>query len=294
MKKITFSKTIKGLALPIVLSVMLVGCSNGDSKMIASVDGEEITEAELNETLTAQYGEEVLNTLIADKIIKLEAEKLDVKVTDEEIEAEYEEYTNQYGGEEAFLEVIASYNMEVEDVKEDIEVYLLTLKVMEDYVGITDEELTTYFEENKANYGQAEQVEASHILVEDEATAKEVIEKLNAGGDFAELAKEYSTDTATSEDGGNLGYFGTGEMEEAFETAAFALEVDAISEPVETDYGFHIIKVTGKKEAKEAVFEDVKDTVRADLLDSKVNEQYSTWLTEKMDGYDIENKLTEN
>ena len=291
MKQVKFKKMIKGMALPIVLSVMLVGCSNNESEMIASVEGEEITEAELNESLTSQYGEEVLNTLIADKIIELEAEKLEMSVTDEEIAAEYEDYTAQYGGEEAFLEVISSYNMDVEDIKKDIKLYLLTLKVMEDYVGMTDEDVKTYFEENKATYGQAAQVEASHILVEDEATAKEVIEKINAGGDFAELAKEYSTDTTTKEDGGSLGTFGKGEMEEAFENAAFALEIGAISEPVETSYGFHVIKVTDKTEEKEAVFEEVKEIVSDDLLDSK--EQYSTWLTEKMEEYKIENKLTD-
>ncbi|QCR31074.1 peptidylprolyl isomerase [Lysinibacillus sp. SGAir0095] len=293
MKEIRMIKTIKMIVLPLALSAMLVGCSSGNSSMIASVDGEKITEAELNEALTAQYGVEVLDTLITDKIIELEAEKLDVSVTDEEIEEEYEDYTNEYGGEEAFLEVISSYNMAVEDVKEDIKVYLLTLKLMEDYVEITDEEVETYFEENKATYGQAAEVEANHILVEDEKTAQEVIGKLNAGEDFAELAKEYSTDTATKEDGGNLGYFGKGEMEEAFENAAFTIEIDSVSEPVETDYGFHVIKVTDKIEEKEAEFEDVKDTVYQDLLDSKVNEQYSTWLEEKMEEYKIENKLTD-
>ncbi len=281
------------MALPIALSVMLVGCSNGKSTMIASVNGEEITEAELNETLTAQYGVETLTTLISNKIIELEAKKNDLSVTDKEIEAEYEDYASMYGGEEALLEMISSYNMELDDVKKDIETYLLTLEVMEDYIGITDDEIKTYFEENKATYGEAAQVEASHILVEDKETAQEVIDKLNAGEDFAALAAEYSTDTSNNEDGGYLGYFGTGEMAEAFETAAFALDINTISEPVETEYGFHVIKVTDKNEEKEAVYDDVKDTAYQDLLDSKVNEQYSTWLAEKMDEYEIVNKLTD-
>ncbi|MGE7664796.1 peptidylprolyl isomerase [Ureibacillus composti] len=293
MKYIRKTKTFRMIVLPFALSAMLVGCSSEDSSMIASVNGENITETELNEALTAQYGVEILDTLITEKIIELEAEKLELSVTEEEIQAEYEDYTTQYGDEETFIEVLSSYNMDEEDVKEDIKNYLLTIKVMEDYVGITDEEIKTYFDENKTTYGQIAQVEASHILVENEETAQEVIEKLNAGEDFAELAKEYSTDTATQEDGGNLGYFGKGEMEEAFENTAFAMEIDSISEPVETDYGFHIIKVTDKIEEQEAVFEDVKDTVYEDLLNSKVNEQYSTWLTEKMEEYEIKNKLTD-
>lgn len=295
MKNNNLKKFLKGMTLPIVATLWLVGCSkSNNSSMIASVNGEEITEDELNESLTTQYGTEVLDTLITNKIIELEAKELGVSVSEEELQAEYDEYASQYGGEDALLELLDSYGMDVDDVKKDMETYLLTFKVMEDDLGITEEEIKTYFEENKETYGQAAEVEASHILVEDETTAQEVIDKLNAGGDFAELAKEYSTDTANNEDGGNLGYFGTGEMAEAFETAAFAMEVGEVSsEPVETEYGFHIIKVTDKMEGKEAVFDEVKDTVYQDLLAAKVNEQYSTWVTEKMSEYDIVNKLTD-
>lgn len=295
MKNNNLKKFLKGMTLPIVATLWLVGCSNSNnSSMIASVNGEEITEDELNESLTTQYGTEVLDTLITNKIIELEAKELGVSVSEEELQKEYDEYASQYGGEDALLELLDSYGMDVDDVKKDMETYLLTFKVMEDDLGITEEEIKTYFEENKETYGQAAEVEASHILVEDETTAQEVIDKLNAGGDFAELAKEYSTDTANNEDGGNLGYFGTGEMAEAFETAAFAMEVGEVSsEPVETEYGFHIIKVTDKIEGKEAVFDEVKDTVYQDLLAAKVNEQYSTWVTEKMSEYDIVNKLTD-
>lgn len=295
MKNNNLKKFLKGMTLPIVATLWLVGCSkSNNSSMIASVNGEEITEDELNESLTTQYGTEVLDTLITNKIIELEAKELGVSVSEEELQAEYDEYASQYGGEDALLELLDSYGMDVDDVKKDMETYLLTFKVMEDDLGITEEEIKTYFEENKETYGQAAEVEASHILVEDETTAQEVIDKLNAGGDFAELAKEYSTDTANNEDGGNLGYFGTGEMAEAFETAAFGMEVGEFSsEPVETEYGFHIIKVTDKMEGKEAVFDEVKDTVYQDLLAAKVNEQYSTWVTEKMSEYDIVNKLTD-
>lgn len=295
MKNNNLKKFLKGMTLPIVATLCLVGCSSSNNaSMIASVNGEEITEDELNESLTSQYGTEVLDTLITNKIIELEAKELGVSVSEEELQAEYEEYASQYGGEDALLELLDSYGMDVDDVKKDMETYLLTFKVMEDDLGITEEEIKTYFEENKETYGQAAEVEASHILVEDETTAQEVIDKLNAGGDFAELAKEYSTDTANNEDGGNLGYFGTGEMAETFETAAFAMEVGEVSsEPVETEYGFHIIKVTDKIEGKEAVFDEVKDTVYQDLLAAKVNEQYTTWVTEKMSEYDIVNKLTD-
>ncbi|MED3662781.1 peptidylprolyl isomerase [Ureibacillus sp. FSL K6-8385] len=293
MNKMNMPKMMKMITIPLALSAMLVGCSNGDDESVATVNGEKITKAELNEALTEQYGQEVLNNLIANKIVELEAKKQKVSVTKDEIEAEYKDYVDQYGGEESFKQLLSSYNMDVEDVKKDIKNYLLTKKVMEDYVDIKDDELKSYFEENKDSYNQAEQVEASHILVDDEKTAKEVIKKLNDGEDFAKLAKEYSTDTGTKDKGGYLGYFGRGEMVEAFENAAFSMKVGSISsEPVKTDFGYHIIKVTDKKEVKEAKFEDVKDKVYQDLLEQKVNEQYTKWLSEKMDEYKIENKLS--
>ncbi|OES43851.1 peptidylprolyl isomerase [Domibacillus iocasae] len=91
-------------------------------------------------------------------------------------------------------------------------------------------------DQEKDTFATSEKVEASHILIEDEETANEVIKKLEAGEDFAELAKEYSTDTASAENDGELGFFGTGEMTEEFETAAFAMKVGETSDPVKTDW----------------------------------------------------------
>ncbi|MGM9943298.1 MAG: peptidylprolyl isomerase [Lysinibacillus sp.] len=294
MKQTNIKKVFKMVAAPIALCAFLVGCSNGDddSRTVATVDDKVITEAELNHLLQSQYGPSTLDALITNKIVELEAEKLDITLTDEEIAEEYNAYADAYGGEEALLKAIESYNLTKEDIINDVKIYLLTLKVMEDYIGITDEDVKTYFEENKDNFSTPEQVEASHILVEDEATAKEVIEKLNAGEDFATLAKEYSTDKSNAEKGGELGFFKRGEMVSEFEDAAFAMNVGDVSkEPVKTEFGYHIIKVTDKKEAKEADFETSKEEARKMLVEERVNEQYSKWVTEKMEEYDIKTYL---
>ena len=294
MKQTNIKKIFKVVAAPIALCAFLVGCSNSDddSRTVATVNDEVITEGELNHLLQSQYGPSILDALITNKIVELEAKKLGIKLTDEEIEEEYNSYAESYGGEEALLKAFESYNLTKDDIIKDIETYLLTLKVMEDYIGITDEDVKTYFEEHKESFATPEQVEASHILVGDEATAKEVIEKLNAGEDFATLAKEYSTDTSNAEKGGALGYFGRGEMVAEFEDAAFAMNVGDVSkEPVETEFGYHIIKVTDKKEAKEADFETSKEQARDMLVEERVNEQYSNWVNEKMEEYDIKTYL---
>lgn len=293
MNQKNIKKAFKVVAAPIALCAFLVGCSNDDdSRTVATVNDEVITEGELNHLLQSQYGPSILDALITNKIVELEAEKLGITLTDEEIEEEYNEYAESYGGEEALLEAFESYNLTKDDIINDIKIYLLTLKVVEDSIDITDEDVKTYFEENKESFDTPEQVEASHILVEDEATAKEVIEKLNAGEDFATLAKEYSTDTSNAEKGGALGFFGRGEMVEEFENAAFAMNVGDVSkEPVETEFGYHIIKVTDKKEAKEADFETSKEQARDMLVEERVNEQYSNWVNEKMEEYDIKTYL---
>ncbi|KGR81807.1 foldase [Lysinibacillus odysseyi 34hs-1 = NBRC 100172] len=295
MNQKRFKKIVKLVAAPIVLSAFLVGCSDGgDSRTVATVNKEKITEGELNKLLQSQYGSTALDSLITNKIVELEAKKLDIKVSDKEIAEEYKTYTESYGGEEALLKSLESYNMTKKDVEKDIKNYLLTLKVMEDYIDVTDEDVKAYYEENKESFNTEEQVQASHILVEDEATANEVIKKLNAGEDFGELAHEYSTDTVSAENGGELGYFSKGQMVEEFENAAFAMKVGEVSKtPVKTEHGYHIIKVTDKKAAVKANFESAKEEARKKLVEERVNEQYQAWVEEKMKEYDIKTTLFE-
>ncbi|EOR26058.1 peptidylprolyl isomerase [Cytobacillus oceanisediminis] len=279
--------------LAVVLIALIIGAVylTQRSETVATVDKEKITQEQLNEELNKQYGASVLNMMISNKVVDLEADKAKVKVTDKEIQAELDKMVEQYGGQETFNMLLAQNGVTEDLFKEQIEQNLKVTKILEPSIEITDDEIKTYFEDNKASFDTPEQVEASHILVEDEKTAKEVKKKIDEGGDFAELAKEYSTDTQTAENGGELGYFSTGQMVEAFDKAAFAMKVDEISDPVKTDYGYHIIKVTGKKEAKEATLEDSKAKIKEDLLATKVQEQASTWLTEATAKYKVENKL---
>ncbi|WP_339260650.1 peptidyl-prolyl cis-trans isomerase [Lysinibacillus sp. FSL K6-3209] len=282
-----YSRFTNVIAVPVALVLLLAGCGDS-SNYVATVDGDKILQTELDKALREQYGAEVLDTLINNKIIALEAEKEGITVSDNAIQAEYDELVESYGGKEALQEALDANGLTVESVKDNIRMYQLTKDVIAKSIDISDEELQHYFEEHKDDYGQQEQVAASHIFLEDEATAKQVEEKLKAGEDFAELAKTYSIDTDTSEDGGDLGYISRGQMDEQFEAAAFALEKGAVSGVVQSAEGYHIIKVTGQVPAQEAVFEDVKDEVYETLLESRINEEYSTWLTEKQEQYKIE------
>lgn len=117
-----------------------------------------------------------------------------------------------------------------------------------------------------------EEVSARHILVDSEARAKELIEKINAGADFAALAKENSGDAGSKADGGNLGYFGRGQMVPEFEAAAFALGKGEVSKPVKSNFGWHVIKVEDKRQKQPPPFEEVKDRIVGSMVQSKAQE----------------------
>lgn len=279
----------------VIAAIIVVGMitSTAKNEAVATVDGSKITKEELYDELVASYGTDTLNTMITNKMIELEAKKQNVTVSDEDIQKELDVLIEQYGDEETLKGQLEASGSSMDDLKDDIVQYLQTRKLIEPSIKITDEEIKTYFEENKDSLGQAEQVEASHILVEDKATAEEVLKKLENGGDFAGLAKEYSTDEGSAANGGSLGYFGKGQMVAEFEDAAFKLEVGKISEPVKTEHGYHIIKVTDKKEAKEATLKDSKEQIKETLLTEKLQTEYATWLQKKEEEYKITNKLEE-
>ena len=286
-KKIYLS--IMGISL--IIAVFFISTAFSKQDVVASVDGKEISKNDLYDVLVGQYGPEALSALIDNKIIEMEADKKKVTVSDKEIDAELQVYTDSYGGEEALQSVLDQTGITVDALKTDIESYIKLEKLLEPLIEITDEELQAYFEENKESFNEPEQVQASHILLEDEATANEVAERLAAEEDFTELAKEYSTDTATAANGGELGYFTKGEMAEEFENKAFSMEIDSISEPVKTEFGYHIIKVTDKKDAKEPVYEDNKEEINEIIYNEKIQTEYITWMEEKKAEYNIVNTL---
>lgn len=135
--------------------------------------------------------------------------------------------------------------------------------------AIPEAEAKALYDERVKSLPQQEEVRARHILVKTEDEAKKVADELKNGGDFGELAKKYSQDRGGT-GGGDLGYFTRGQMVPAFEEAAFALEKDKISAPVQTEFGWHILKVEDKRDRQPPTFEEVKDQISASLIQSKL------------------------
>jgi len=146
-------------------------------------------------------------------------------------------------------------------------------KKLEAEIKLTDDELKKVYEQYKDKFKTGEQIRASHILVKDEKTAQDVEAQLKKGASFADLAKKYSTDS-TAAKGGDLGWFDRGKMVPEFDKAAFALKDGETSGIVKSNFGYHIIKVIGRRPAGYAPFDEVKEQIKAAILPSKQQEVF--------------------
>ncbi|WP_461494928.1 peptidylprolyl isomerase [Pyruvatibacter sp.] len=134
--------------------------------------------------------------------------------------------------------------------------------------AVSDEEAKAYYDKQISEVEVQEEVSARHILVETEEAALAVIERINGGEDFVELAKEVSTGPS-GKDGGDLGYFVKDRMVPEFSTAAFALDPGQVSAPVKSDFGWHVIKVEDRRQQQLVAFDDVKESIKGQLRDEK-------------------------
>ena len=125
---------------------------------------------------------------------------------------------------------------------------------------VSDQDAKTVYDTWVSKFTPGEEIHAHHILVKTEDEAKDIAKKLKDGGSFTDLAKQYSQDPG-GQSGGDLGYFGRGDMVKPFEDAAFALETGKISDPVQSQFGWHIIQVDDKRQSQPPAFEEVKDSI---------------------------------
>lgn len=243
-------------ALTIAASIGLAACSNPGDEVVVSTSAGDITQEEFYNHVKDIAGDQLLQQVVIEKIL---SDKY--KVTDEEIDEELKAVKDELG--EGYEAALAQENLTEEKLKTNIRFSLLQQKAVAD-VEVTDEEIQNYYDQ------ASKELNARHILVEDEALAKELVEKLKAGGDFAALAKENSTDPGSGEKGGDLGWFTIGTMVPAFNDAAYALEIDEISEPVKSDFGYHIIQVLDKRDVKDyGTLEDKKEEIREAIAATK-------------------------
>ncbi|MGE7948055.1 peptidylprolyl isomerase [Lysinibacillus sp. NPDC093688] len=242
------------LSLTLAASVLALGaCSGEDNKTIATSKVGDISVADFNKTSKTLAGSHILQQMMTEKVL---SDKY--KVSDKEIKEAYDATASQFG--DSFADALAQSGLTEEGYKNALRVELLSEKALEDK-AFKEADIKKHYEQMKT------ELNARHILVADEKTAKEVIAKIKGGASFADVAKEYSTDTGSAQKGGELGWFTVGSMLEEFNDAAYALPLKTLSEPVQSSVGYHVIEVTEKRDVKGVgSFKDEEKNIRTQML----------------------------
>lgn len=291
-QKITYGDFIKEMAMyKLQLDSMVQDSNFWQQKVTAdqSVSGKEVTRIE-------DFKDQLLESMVEDKIISKEVKNLALKVDDAAIDANVQQYTQSINSAPAVKKYFTDNKLDTNFIKVMSTKDLVKAALEKDFTDknqVTQAEIDAYYDKNKEEFS-SDQIRASHILIKTvnndlsdmpkdkvEAAKKqidEIYERAVAGEDFAELAKQYGQD-GTKDKGGDLGYFSKGDMVKEFSDAAFSLNVGEISKPIKTQFGYHIIKLTDKKNGNVDVAQ-AKEYVKSLLQKNKFND-YIKELKEK-------------
>ena len=218
--------------------------------------------------------------LIDRELIHGEARRLNIALTDADVEVALQGYREDYPGS-SFEEMLVERGLTLEAWREELKESLIMEKLLEQavysMVSVSDEEVAAYFKANRDQFDRPEQVRARQIVVADEAEGQEVLGILRQERSFAEVAAEYSL-SPDAEQGGDLGFFSRGEMPPEFDAIVFDLPVKRLSDLVKSEYGYHIFLVEEKRKAKRLNKKEASDEIRAILDGRKKEEVYLAWL----------------
>ena len=276
---------------------------------VAQVNGKKITYQELNNEFLArtrvpfdkvqedpqaqQARKELLQQLIDSELVLEQAERQKLTVTPQAVDEQVKSIRARFPSEEGFKQALGANGLTAERLKANIKKDMLRQQILKkevlEKVLVSPKDVETFFNERKDTYVQEEAVHARHVLIkvapdaspEVEQKTKEranaVLAKAKKGEDFSKLAAQHSEDS-TKDNGGDLGYFGRGRMVKPFEEAAFALKAGQISDLVRSQFGYHIIKVEARKEAKRLSFTEAKEWVEKDLTREKARARYGEYV----------------
>lgn len=251
---------------------------------------------------------DVLNNLINRELLNQESKKQKIAVTDEQVNDKLSKIKQRFKSEDEFKDMLGKMKLTEAQIKtqlkEDLAIQTLIDKQVVEKISVTEQDSQTYYDTHPDAFKQPEQIKASHILVKvdpkDDPAKKEeahkkiesVQEKLKSGADFAALAKELS-DCPSKEKGGDLGYFAKGQMVKPFEDAALALKPGETSSIVETQFGYHIIKLTEIKPEGIMPYAEVKDQLTQYLKQEKVKAELDSYLAGLEKSAKIEKLITQ-
>jgi foldase protein PrsA len=309
------------LLVALVLLVPLLAACEKDvpEGAIAAVGDDVVTQAQFDEIMAqakAQYGAQegapafpeegsaqydqlvasIVKYLVQNTIVEQNADELGVSVTAEDVDKRFTEIEAQVGSKKKLEKLLKEQNVTEEQLREQIAAQMLLdavrAKVYED-VEITDAQAKEYFEDpdNAAQFQQAETRDMRHVLTETKAEAEKALAELEADPTsdkvWNEVAKKYSTDPGTKDAGGALGAWPAGRMVPEFDEVAFALDVDELSEPVKSPFGWHVIQVTGVTPAVNQSFDEAKELIKQTLLYQEQATAWDDWLKKATEAAEV-------
>ncbi len=245
------------------------------------------------ESMRDMVRQQALDNMINRLLLEQEAEKAKIEITDEQVTVRVDQVKGGFSSEEAFTEQLATSGLTEAGLMQEVELAIRIEKLLEERTSgqneTEEQEAREFYIENMGRFKQAEQIKTSHILIPvEEADTEEmkaekkqklegILEKVRGGADFAELAQEHSSCPSKAR-GGDLGFFPRGQMVGEFDEAAFALEVGQVSDVVETQFGYHIIKLTDKKAATTVPFDESKAEIMSFLDSQKKQQEVATFI----------------
>ena len=277
------------LALTILTMIFAVSCKKADESAVATVNGKAISEKEFTENYKVyelmykqQLGEEalkktdkdgvsfkdklkenILEKLIVDELINQEIDNKKIAITDEELNNLYEQTIKNMGGQEQYEEFLKQQNITDDFIKDSNKKDYKQQKLEEAFYKdnkVTEEEIKDFYDANKERLIK---YSLSQIMADNEEDAKKLYDKLEAGEDFAELAKNESSDTYSAANGGNMGEVQASTMPKEFLNAVSTTEIGSYSKVFKSDMGYHIVKVDDKKDQLEDLRTEIEQTLKS-------------------------------
>jgi peptidyl-prolyl cis-trans isomerase C len=264
-----------------------------DRNMIPVQENIEALGKSLSAADLARVKKMVLEEIIRNELLYQECLKNNVEIDDDEINKKYESTKSQFSSDAEFQQRLKELNNSEELYKSQIKRALAIQRLINQKFKptVTDIEIRKYYDDNPDQFKQKSQVRASHILIsvdssatkaQKDAARKEIealLVRVKGGEDFAAVAKEKSQ-CPSSANGGDLGFFSRGETVKPFEDAAFSMKPGEISNIVETQFGYHIIKLTDKKDERIIGFEEAKEEISKTLKKEKIADSYNGFYTD--------------
>jgi parvulin-like peptidyl-prolyl isomerase len=303
--------TLRLLPLPLLLvaALLVAGCGGGSTKSVpqdavALVGSVAITKQQFNQLLasakstykarkqafpkvgTTAYkslSDQAVTYLVQESELEQKGKELGITVTDKDVTARIAQIKTQYfgGSDTKYRAQLKAQGLTEAELKQDLRAQILSERIYNKVtadVKVSDAEVASYYKTHTSDYTTQASRDVRHILVSSKSLADQLETQLKNGGDFGALAKKYSKDTGSAKQGGKL-TITRGQTVAPFDKAAFTLKTNAISVPVHTQYGWHIIQALGPiKPAKKTPLKDVKEQIRQNLLQTKKTDTMTKWV----------------